>query len=554
MPSINIKEVDISPVATADVTTNAVYVPGYARTGPVGEPILFETLEAFQEVFGSSPYLFESDGDQGQSANWVYSWKKDTPEPSYVYASDLLRLGNPVLFERLDGSNVTASVTLTNTGKSPVNIGEVVARYPGKFYTKVYVELESRTETVGGTGYTGYILTVGRDADESMGISEISPVETFFTFSDVLNQAIPKYELYTISQSNPGTYYDDNSGLVKSKWLNSSLPNISSKTYLTTGSQGPEFTPAAIYSFISNDGLEKIKDRNEYVLKYITAGGYPTLFAPGANYTGNEYAEKLLGVATSRKDVTALIDYNVELDSVTNNPYIVQGYANTWIHNHAEVASEDVGNYGAIFTPWCTIKSPTINNKEITMSPSFAYLSAMAQSTQNFANWYAVAGVTRGVIPNLTGVTKQISDSVGNDLQPTNSVAINPIQQIRPYGYRIWGSRTLRDNFDNGDLTATSFLNIRQLANDVKRVVYVASKECMFEPDDDVLWINYKSKITPLLDRMKGNRGLTDYSIRRVATDAKATLKAVIRLYCIDPVEHFDITLELTDGQVTTAE
>ena len=76
----------------------------------------------------------------------------------------------------------------------------------------------------------------------------------------------------------------------------------------------------------------------------------------------------------------------------------------------------------------------------------------------------------------------------------------------------------------------------------------------MFEPDDDILWINYKSQITPLLDRMKGNRGLNDYTIRRVSSSEKATLKAVIRLYCIDPVENFDITLELTDGQVATSE
>lgn len=414
MPSINIKEVDISPVATADVTTNAVYVPGFATDGPIQEPTLCNTLSDFQRVFGSAIPKY----DVNVTVNGQ-EFTAGSPEVSYVYASDLLRLGLPVLFER-----ISDSITDTN-----------------------------------------------------------------------------------------------------------------------------------ITDFWHDGGIDKVADRNEYVIKYITSGGYPTFLED--DFTDASY---FLNVATSRRDVTFLVDYArpMLLPESTMDESDILDYVSTWINDVPSVGDgEPAGNYASVFIPWGTYKSPTLfreSSNEIALAPSFAYLSALANSTQTYANWYAVAGVTRGYVPNLTGLDINISDAVSNEIQPKAGVGINPIQNIVPYGYRIWGTRTLHDSTESGDLVATSFLNIRQLANDVKRSVYIASKECMFEPDDDVLWINYKSKITPLLDRMKGNRGLTDYSIRRVATDAKATLKAVIRLYCIDPVEHFDITLELTDGQVTTAE
>ena len=122
---------------------------------------------------------------------------------------------------------------------------------------------------------------------------------------------------------------------------------------------------------------------------------------------------------------------------------------------------------------------------------------------------------------------------------------------MKPYGIRVWGNRTLKDNSIDGDLTASSFMNIRQLANDVKRTIWVAAKRCTFDQNNNILWINFKAQITPLLDRMVGNNGLSNYKIVRVATDKKATLVARVTLFCVEAVEDFDITVELTDSQIT---
>ena len=187
------------------------------------------------------------------------------------------------------------------------------------------------------------------------------------------------------------------------------------------------------------------------------------------------------------------------------------------------------------------------------MPGSFGYLLSLAQSTTNYPDWYAVAGVVRGLVPNLIQLKTTVTGAAADYVQTINNkVSINPITYINPYGNCIWANRTMHFN-DKADLVASSFLNIRMLANDVKKQVYVAAKELMFETDSAQLWLDFKAKVTPLLDKMVTGNGLSSYEIKRVATDKKATIKIVITLYCLEAVENFDVTLNITNNVVELA-
>jgi hypothetical protein len=72
----------------------------------------------------------------------------------------------------------------------------------------------------------------------------------------------------------------------------------------------------------------------------------------------------------------------------------------------------------------------------------------------------------------------------------------------------------------------------------------------MFESISDILWLNFKSEIEPELDKMVSGNGLSDYQIIRKSTTEKATICAIIRLYALEAVEHFDISIELSDSFV----
>ena len=54
-----------------------------------------------------------------------------------------------------------------------------------------------------------------------------------------------------------------------------------------------------------------------------------------------------------------------------------------------------------------------------------------------------------------------------------------------------------------------------------------------------------------MLDQMVSGNGLSDYKIIRKTSSKRATIEAVIRLYAIEAVENFDITIELSDSYVS---
>ena len=129
--------------------------------------------------------------------------------------------------------------------------------------------------------------------------------------------------------------------------------------------------------------------------------------------------------------------------------------------------------------------------------------------------------------------------------------ALNVIKTVKG-NYYLWGNRTaelLLDKNDGGDLMASHFLNIRQLCTTIKKQAYVTSKRYTFDPNSDVLWINWQNGIRPTLEKMKGDQGIEDYKfVKRANNGQKAILKAKIRIVPIEAVEDFDITLTLEDS------
>lgn len=100
----------------------------------------------------------------------------------------------------------------------------------------------------------------------------------------------------------------------------------------------------------------------------------------------------------------------------------------------------------------------------------------------------------------------------------------------------------------NTVLKASAFLNIRNLANSVKKALYEAANKYTFEQNSEVLWVNFKSEVAPLLDRMQSGNGILGYKFIRIKTDKKARLKARLIIIPIEPVEDFELEVFLADS------
>lgn len=329
--------------------------------------------------------------------------------------------------------------------------------------------------------------------------------------------------------------------------VNSAEDSISVETMYT-------YLSATAYS---TSDVSRLVDRGNYSVKYLTSGGYPVY-----EYAKGDIVTKMLTLAATRGDCVALIDHvdNPKRSIDPNSVDSVFGALN-------DVGSTVDSDFGSMFTPWITynrITSDIISDggKEKRVSPSFrapgsfAYLTSLADSIKTNANWMAIAGVARGGVLNIAdnGMDVIIPNGVADAMQPrSGKVAVNAITNINPYGMTIWGNRTLKKNGDN--LVATSFLNVRNLISDIKKTCYKAARKATFEQDTDILWVNFKSDISKLLERMKSGYGISGYKIVRDNNHEKAsenaTLCAKIIIYPTYAVEDFYITVVLQDDEVS---
>ena len=313
---------------------------------------------------------------------------------------------------------------------------------------------------------------------------------------------------------------------------------------------------------------EALKDKTNYDFRYIMTG----------YLSGSEATENIINVAKERGDCIALID-------IDSSAYNGEDARDTKIANIIENVNDKVSGYGkadkncAIFLPTVvydlnrskayetafsndassndTSSNDASSNKNFNkrFPASFHYLTCVANASERYAEWYAASGFTRGISPfGITTTDFTVGEAIIDKLQPRKQVgglthAVNVIAKFRNQ-YLLWGNRTantLRAG-DDDDLIASDFLNIRQLCCTLKKQIYVACRQLTFDPNSEMLWINFKNKIRPILEKMKADQGIQDYEFVKIENAPKATLKAQIRIVPIEAVEDFEIDVMLEDS------
>lgn len=290
-----------------------------------------------------------------------------------------------------------------------------------------------------------------------------------------------------------------------------------------------------------------LADKSKYDVRFLTAGDFDHSTTNSAGDTiDNGVNSDMMLCAQLRGDCVALCDHDRELTDSED----IKLYAGT-------VGEE--GAFGAMFSPWANF---TEAGTTVTLPGSYSFLAAYAVSSRTNPTWVAVAGAARGFVPGLIEPVANFGSYDINilqgrstdetDLDTNEGVAINPICFVRPFGTLIWGNRTMKNNVSG--TTALSFLNVRNLVSELKKVLYRTARGLTFEPNSDVLWVQFSSLIYPVLDRMLAGNGISGYKLIKQPTTAKARLKAAIRIVPIEAVEDFELTVVLEDEGTTVIE
>ena len=304
-----------------------------------------------------------------------------------------------------------------------------------------------------------------------------------------------------------------------------------------------------------------LKDKATYRIRYLTTGGcydYSVykLMADVVNFNNKTTladADTLLPGSSGRGDCIALFDID---ESKLDASYATPKELATAFGDQAKLI--EANKNCAIFAPrvvYVEDEDEIYGANDIKLPCSLHFLLCAAKAQENYAEWYAAAGYTRGIAnKTIKYTTYNFGDLVINTLAPRepnsyigdNGKAINLILNERG-SYYLWGNRTAA-SLDKNGLKFSHFLNIRQLCTTLKQVIWEASRRFTFDPNSDVLWINFVNAVRPTLERMKGDQGIAGYRISKVATTEKAVLKAIIRIVPIEAVEDFDISIYLEDN------
>lgn len=540
-----ISEVDKTLETATDVTENIVYVPGITLNEVEDAPTLFASVSAFTDKFGKQPYKFAV----AQEVSGIKIIGANEYEKSYIYAIELLNAGVKVSFQNIiclkdyiKYTKVTGTSTIKDWGS-------------GKYFTF------SQANGVSESNYRDYVI---KDNPKNLYeyAKEYSDTAVYYKVTNITSKpSVAPTEVYTL----------DDSGVLAAFYIK--LKGSSSV----------------------NSSYQVLLDKWTYNVKYITTGGYPTILKEQKTVTGDNSEAQItitqdysllqtvaMGSAI-RGDSISLIDSPYKEDVLTtfNNinenitkkdlgetgNYYIKGTqsnkCNLKFTLDKKRKGESTLKYGTIIGPSGSYAIPdslltSLGITNISMPGSFGYLLSLSNSINTYKNpdYLAIAGVIRGKVPNLiqldTETTGAQADSV--QIRDGDKICINPIIKVQNYGYCIWGNRTLFPNLDINDLSASSFLNIRVMCADVKKVTFAACQKLTFETNTTELWLKFKAEVEPLLEKMVSNGALENYELSKLVSDQKATLTANIKLVTQYAVEDFDITFNLTDSTVEASQ
>ena len=169
-----------------------------------------------------------------------------------------------------------------------------------------------------------------------------------------------------------------------------------------------------------------------------------------------------------------------------------------------EASSLD-SNYAAVYYPWVKVLDTSIN-KPVFVPPSVIVPGAIAASDNIAAEWFAPAGLNRGVLGNVLEAKLRLNQAERDQLYEGK---INPIATFPRTGVCIWGQKTLQTR-----PTALDRINVRRLLITVKKFIASSSKYLVFEQNTIQTRNRFLNIVNPYLESVQQRQGLFAFRVQ----------------------------------------
>lgn len=352
---------------------------------------------------------------------------------------------------------------------------------------------------------------------------------------------------------------------------------------------------------LASSKLNFLLDKDAYNVKFLTAGTHGTMRAEHRALMGGsslrfifnvDCAEHnaLTGIAAARRDCMVIGSVEYDTAALANNDQtdspILKGdvladaikaaIENTAtkekpysIKNDSELNGVEVedlnvvsdyvkgktGKWAYLIMPnrLANISGTEDTLKGVTIPAGYAYLTSLGSCMKNNQNWLPVANSSRGGVSLGNSDLKMSKYHFDNNIiKDEQCTAFNGIVPIRPYGDVIWGDRTLLPLEDS--VKASGYMSLMVMVCDISKEAYNAAVRYTYESNNDVTWLNYKTRLVKLLDQMVSAGVLQSYKIAKLASKTYNTIVCKISIRPNLPVENFDISIHMENAELTIEE
>jgi len=219
------------------------------------------------------------------------------------------------------------------------------------------------------------------------------------------------------------------------------------------------------------------------------------IVTPGIIYEHHSYVTNLVvDMCEARGDCFYIIDLYAD----DGNPSGGQ------IESVISLASEFDTSYAGAYYPWVKIKD-TNTNKIITVPPSVVLPSVYAANDKVAGEWWAVAGLNRGGIPQAKMVTDRTTHTERDDLYEGK---VNPIAAFPGQGIVVWGQKTLQVKS-----SALDRINVRRLLIEIKKYFASTARYLVFEQNTAATRNRFLAIVNPYLQSIQQRSGLYAFEV-----------------------------------------
>ena len=185
------------------------------------------------------------------------------------------------------------------------------------------------------------------------------------------------------------------------------------------------------------------------------------------------------------------------------------GYDVTSIATVTNTVKSLDSNYAATYWPWVKILD-TDRNKPVWVPPSTVMAGVISKNDQVAFEWFAPAGLNRGILTEAIDVPTRLTHAERDDLYEGR---VNPIATFKE-GICIWGQKTLQ-----AKPSALDRINVRRLLIAAKKFIASATKFLVFENNTSATRQRFLNIANPYFESVQQRQGLFAYKVIMDATN-----------------------------------